>query len=568
MWKKDSLIFNNNPIFPSSLRMVIIGHSNCGKTYRLLQMILDEFFEFERIIICSQSLFQTDYQILIKCLQAKLHLSQIKEFFKEQTNINNYEKAIDQLAKNNKNKSKIEIITYENPNNLPHPSKFVRKKSLIILDDVLIADQSQIEVYFTQSRHSGFNIIYLSQSYFKLNRHIIRTNANFYMFFKLNKIDIENIWRDLASIDFPDYHIFEELMKNVFKAKYDFFTINLETKRYTSNFKDINMEQEITARAIKNNNAYQAQRENMKLFAANKIGVIENLRKAEEDLKPVVDATKEANIKLTEGANKLSKRIEDLTTKTFDNVIPEKSESDLQSETTDDLSEENITFPEIVLALSDDKEIDLFSLVKRAKRICFPLYEFILEQTSLDFCKKYHIEDNKHDISFNMDNNTIIVDISDQSIKVDNSKTILKLLTNKDIPVIKLQKDINDYSKIIDFTVGSIIRSLYRNRKANDEMINKLLKYLDDCPRFVKIIRPNIRMGHGVKTFVKPPKIIVVPNNITDQVDRLMVILGSKTAGSTADSFSEFTAILDTLLKDGKINIKVYRQFLKKYHAN
>ena len=46
-----------------------------------------------------------------------------------------------------------------------------------------------------------------------------------------------------------------------------------------------------------------------------------------------------------------------------------------------------------------------------------------------------------------------------------------------------------------------------------------------------------------------------------------MVILGSNNAGSTADSFSEFTAILDTLLKDKKINIKVYRQFLKKYHS-
>ena len=74
-WNKESFNFNNNPLIPKSFRMLIVGPSASGKTHLLLHMILEKIFDFDRLIICSQSLFQPEYKILIKCLESQLHLS-------------------------------------------------------------------------------------------------------------------------------------------------------------------------------------------------------------------------------------------------------------------------------------------------------------------------------------------------------------------------------------------------------------------------------------------------------------------------------------------------------------
>ena len=130
-----------------------------------------------------------------------------------------------------------------------------------------------------------------------------------------------------------------------------------------------------------------------------------------------------------------------------------------------------------------------------------------------------------------------------------------------------------DYVKIIDLCIGNNIRAIGRTQAktgtAEDRKIKTgLLEEMEKSNKFRHIIVPNIRTGRGLENggFVKPPKIIVVPNDQAAQYDRLMVILGSKTAGSSADSFNEFTAILDKLLKDKKIRIKIYKRFLSKYH--
>ena len=132
-------------------------------------------------------------------------------------------------------------------------------------------------------------------------------------------------------------------------------------------------------------------------------------------------------------------------------------------------------------------------------------------------------------------------------------------------------KAIEDYSKIVDFCIGNTIRAVKRtyNTQIGDlERIREILSILDQSEKFTLVIRPNIRGGDGFINggTIKPSKIIVVPNDLSEQYDRLSVILGSQKAGSTAESFNEFTAILDTLLKNGKIPIKIYRTFLKRYH--
>ena len=67
-----------------------------------------------------------------------------------------------------------------------------------------------MDSYYTRGRHSSCNCIYLSQSYFQLPRRSIRNNANTFILFKLNSIDINNFWRDNCSTlcskkEFGDY---------------------------------------------------------------------------------------------------------------------------------------------------------------------------------------------------------------------------------------------------------------------------------------------------------------------------------------------------------------------------
>ena len=58
-------------------------------------------------------------------------------------------------------------------------------------------------------------------------------------------------------------------------------------------------------------------------------------------------------------------------------------------------------------------------------------------------------------------------------------------------------------------------------------------------------------------------KVIVIAPDAEDRFKRLHVILGSREAGNNANTLDEYTSILDSLLKDGKIDKKGYKKFLK-----
>ena len=60
-------------------------------------------------------------------------------------------------------------------------------------------------------------------------------------------------------------------------------------------------------------------------------------------------------------------------------------------------------------------------------------------------------------------------------------------------------------------------------------------------------------------------KSIVIPPESNDQLRRLMVLIGSKRAGNTNDMLAEVTGLLDALMKEKKIDIKMYKRFMKTF---
>ena len=85
---EETSIFNNKPPFPNQMRMVIIGSSGTGKTKLLFRFLLENYFSFEKIVFCSPSLAQLEYQVIIKSLEHGLSIDQIKNIFENQNGIN------------------------------------------------------------------------------------------------------------------------------------------------------------------------------------------------------------------------------------------------------------------------------------------------------------------------------------------------------------------------------------------------------------------------------------------------------------------------------------------------
>ena len=216
--------FNNHPILPNTLKMLIIGPTNSGKTRLLFEMITNNMLDFNRLIICSASILQPIYQILIKCYQNGLNNKIIKEIYKNKDRIENIDTEIERIVAKipKENLIKMEVIVITDENQIPSPESLenTKLKTLIIIDDMLTKKQNKIAEFFVYGRHYGLNCIYLSQSFFKLARKEIRGNCNMLIFLKMNKLDYMNLWRNDICNDI-DLVSFKSLYNKIFDEKYN-----------------------------------------------------------------------------------------------------------------------------------------------------------------------------------------------------------------------------------------------------------------------------------------------------------------------------------------------------------
>ena len=62
---KDLSNRNNSPILPKSIRGLIVGKSDCGKTNLLLNILFKpELLDYNKLFVYGKSLFQSKYKIL------------------------------------------------------------------------------------------------------------------------------------------------------------------------------------------------------------------------------------------------------------------------------------------------------------------------------------------------------------------------------------------------------------------------------------------------------------------------------------------------------------------------
>ena len=245
IWKADSSSRNNSFLIGNSVRGLIIGKSNCGKTNTLMYLLLEPgILDYNHLIIRAKSLHQPEYKVLCAGIKKGLSKSQIRILFEKQNEVQN-EGGLEKCLSEYDGICPHEISGdfSSNLSDIPDPSEInPGRKNLLILDDVMLSPQNNAERYWTRGRHTNIECIYIAQSYFRLPRHTVRENSSLFIIFPQDSKNLTHIYRDLCAIDNIDYHQFQHFCTEVWKEKYNFVAINLNKPRdlgkYSKNFSE------------------------------------------------------------------------------------------------------------------------------------------------------------------------------------------------------------------------------------------------------------------------------------------------------------------------------------------
>ena len=125
-WNETTTKRFNNPLFPKSIRGIIVGKSNCGKTTLLLNLLLRPgWLDYDNLFVFGKSLFQPEYRILKKAFEENLPKEYILRLFDMREEIQDKEAppsiVLQEWAKSVKKKSDIKCNFFETASDVPDP---------------------------------------------------------------------------------------------------------------------------------------------------------------------------------------------------------------------------------------------------------------------------------------------------------------------------------------------------------------------------------------------------------------------------------------------------------------
>ena len=223
---KNSLKRENNPLLPSSLRGLIVGRSNSGKTVLLQNLLLrNGWLDYDNLLVFGNSLHQEEYQIIKRGFEMRLGKEQLLNLFRNQEHV----APLDALENYKGNAlGGITAEFYEDCDAIPDPKTLdPNKKNLIILDDCYLGKQNKAGAYYSRGRHSNCDSLYISQNYFALPRNSVRENSNIIFLYPQNSKSVQHIYQDHCT-DLP-FDEFTTLCRDIWKTKYNFLTIDLSS---------------------------------------------------------------------------------------------------------------------------------------------------------------------------------------------------------------------------------------------------------------------------------------------------------------------------------------------------
>lgn len=193
-------------LLPNTIRCLICGPSNCGKTNTMLSLILHKNgLKFKNLYLYSKTTFQPKYLFLNKVL---------------------------------KSVPEVKFFMFKDDNDVIPPSQALNN-SVIIFDDVACENQVNIRNYFAMGRHKHIDCFYLSQTYSKIPKQLIRDNANFLIIFKQDEVNLKHIFHEHVNTDMS-YYNFKKLCADIWSEPHSCLIISkdceLNNGRYRKSF--------------------------------------------------------------------------------------------------------------------------------------------------------------------------------------------------------------------------------------------------------------------------------------------------------------------------------------------
>lgn len=195
--RKKKEKFKHSSLLPNSIRCIICGPSNCGKTNVVISLIENpNGLCFENIYIFSKSLYQPKYQYLKKILRPIKGMG---------------------------------LYMFSNNDSVISP-ELAKRNSIFVFDDVICDKQNNIKEYFCMGRHRDIDCFYLSQSYTHIPKHLIRENANLIVVFKQDELNLKHIYNDCGISSDMTFEKFKDVCRSCWVNKYDFLVIDVENE--------------------------------------------------------------------------------------------------------------------------------------------------------------------------------------------------------------------------------------------------------------------------------------------------------------------------------------------------
>ncbi|MVN26154.1 hypothetical protein GO639_13515 [Staphylococcus aureus] len=199
-------VFRHGPLLPSSVRGLIIGPSNCGKTNAMISLLTHpQGLRFRNVYLYSKSLNQPKYQYLRSVLEPIKGLG---------------------------------FYTFSNNAEIVEPSD-AKPNSVFIFDDVICEKQDIIRSYFCMGRHKDVDCFYLAQTYSRVPKQLVRDNTNFIIMFKQDETNLHHIYSDHVSPDVT-FKQFQLMCVKCWEDQYGFLVIDKDRKidegRYRKGF--------------------------------------------------------------------------------------------------------------------------------------------------------------------------------------------------------------------------------------------------------------------------------------------------------------------------------------------
>lgn len=224
--EKEQIKYDNHPYFPNHYRMLVVGESGGGKTVLINRLLITNMLDWDILYLYTPSILQASYQVLINAINAGLTASQIMGIYAEQENIDDFNKAINEMSKSLKLVPTRKVIANNDPEQIPNPEDMAKEammewksvgdnnkkkqlkapKTIVIIDDAICSKQNAINKMFVYGRTYGINVIYLSQAFFATKKNETRTNVNVFILYRQSLSDTRMVYSRVCK----DKRTFEE----------------------------------------------------------------------------------------------------------------------------------------------------------------------------------------------------------------------------------------------------------------------------------------------------------------------------------------------------------------------